>query len=230
MVGREGFISSSPEVMQFLTRQELLIITKANARSTVHRPVHLDYVGVRRFDAAGKVIGERRFVGLFTSAAYNRNPRDIPVLRRKVRRVVERAGFPPQSHDGKALLNILETYPRDELFQIGEDELYATAIGILLLQQRPRIGVFGRRDEFGRYVSFLVYVPRERYDSQLRMRIAEVLAAALNWLMMFVMFFSFRRLMGVSPKGKTPKWIQSEAATPASTKPALSSPVVEAKP
>ena len=180
MVGREGFISASPEVLKFLTRQELLIITKANARSTVHRPVHLDYIGVRQFDQAGNVLGERRFIGLFTSAAYNRNPRDIPVLRRKVRRIIERAGFPPQSHDGKALLNILETYPRDELFQIGEDDLFAIVMAILHLQQRPRIALFARRDAFGRYVTFLAYVPRERYDSQLRRRIADVLTEALG--------------------------------------------------
>src|SRR5690606_9378743 len=114
-----------------LSRRELLLITKANARSLVHRPALLDYIGIRRFDAEGNVVGERRFVGLFTSAAYNRNPREIPLLRRKVKRTLERAGLEPQSHDGKALLNILETFPRDELFQVGEQELYDIVHGIL---------------------------------------------------------------------------------------------------
>ena len=180
MAGPAGGIGARAEVLRFLHRQELLIVTKANARATVHRAVPLDYIGVRRFDAAGKVLGERRFIGLFTSAAYNRNPRDIPLLRRKIRRIVERAGLAPHSHDGKALLNILETYPRDELFQIGEDELFAIANGILALQSRPRIRLFLRRDDFARFYSCLVFVPRERYDTHLRQRLAAILAAALG--------------------------------------------------
>lgn len=178
MVGVGGFDPSTPEAIGFLSRRELLIITKANARSLVHRPALLDYIGIRRFDAAGNVVGERRFVGLFTSAAYNRNPRDIPLLRRKVKRTLERAGLEPQSHDGKALLNILETFPRDELFQVGEQELFEIAHGILLLYQRPRIGVFPRRDEFGRYVSVLVFAPRDRYDTTLRIRFGAILEEA----------------------------------------------------
>ena len=123
-----------------------LLITKANTRSTVHRPVYLDFIGVKRFDAKGNVIGEHRFLGLFTSAAYNRNPRQIPLLRRKVERVIERADLPPAGHAGKALANILETYPRDELFQTGEDELFEIAQGILHLQDRQPLRLFVRRD------------------------------------------------------------------------------------
>jgi glutamate dehydrogenase len=178
MVGVDGFTPTTQRAMSFLSRRELLLITKANARSLVHRPALLDYIGIRRFDAEGNVVGERRFVGLFTSAAYNRNPREIPLLRRKVKRTLERAGLEPQSHDGKALLNILETFPRDELFQVGEQELYDIVHGILLLYQRPRIGVFPRRDEFGRYVSVLVFAPRDRYDTQLRMRFGAILEEA----------------------------------------------------
>jgi glutamate dehydrogenase len=157
-----------------------LTITKANSRSTVHRPVYLDYIGVKRFDKKGKVVGEHRFLGLFTSAAYNRNPRDIPLLRHKVRRLIERADLEPSSHGGKAFINILETYPRDELFQTGEDELFDTVMETLHLQERQRIRLFVRPDAFARFVSCLVYVPRERYNTELRRRFQDILEQALG--------------------------------------------------
>ena len=180
MSSRRSPRALTPEVREFLHRPEAMIVTKANVRSTVHRPVHLDYIGVKIFDKRGKVVGERRFVGLFTSAAYNRNPRDIPFLRRKVKRTLERSGLLPSSHDGKALLNIIEQYPRDELFQISEEELAEISIGILQLQERPRIRLFTRRDRFERFVSCLVFVPRERFDTDLRMRFQAILREAYN--------------------------------------------------
>ena len=131
-----SFASLPPELRRQAREPAPLVITKANARSTVHRPVYLDYIGVRRFDAKGKVEGEHRFLGLFTSAAYNRNPRDIPLLRHKVSRMIERAQLAPTSHSGKALANILETYPRDELFQTADDELFETVQEILHLHER----------------------------------------------------------------------------------------------
>ncbi|HWD28698.1 MAG TPA: NAD-glutamate dehydrogenase [Rhizomicrobium sp.] len=170
----------TPQVRAFLTQPSPLIITKSNERSLVHRRVHMDYVGVKTFDAAGTLTGERRFVGLFTSGAYSRRPSDIPLLRKKVAHVAERAGLPPASHDGKALAHILDTYPRDELFQISEDELFETAQGILRLGERPTVRVFLRFDRFDRFVSALVFVPRDRYDTQARERIHEILAKALN--------------------------------------------------
>ncbi|MEL6962355.1 MAG: NAD-glutamate dehydrogenase [Pseudomonadota bacterium] len=157
-----------------------LMITKANSRSTVHRPVYLDYLGIKRFDKKGKVIGEHRFLGLFTSAAYNLNPRDIPLLRHKVRRLIERADLVPSSHAGKAFINILETYPRDELFQTDENELFETVMETLHLQERQRIRLFARRDAFARFVSCLVYVPRDRYNTELRRRIQDILEQALG--------------------------------------------------
>jgi len=157
-----------------------LMITKANSRSTVHRPVYLDYLGVKRFDKKGKVIGEHRFLGLFTSAAYNRNPRDIPLLRHKVRRLIERADLIPSSHAGKAFINILETYPRDELFQTDEDHLLDTVMETLHLQERQRIRLFARKDAFARFVSCLVYVPRERYNTELRRRFQDILEETLG--------------------------------------------------
>ncbi|HKS89648.1 MAG TPA: NAD-glutamate dehydrogenase [Stellaceae bacterium] len=166
------------DVQQFLRRRELLIITKTEQRATVHRAARMDAIGIRRFDADGDVIGVRLFVGLFTSLAYSRNPRSIPLLRQKVRRTVERAGLAPDSHDGKALLHILDTFPRDELFQIAEDQLFDTAIAILNLQERQRIALFVRRDPLERFVSCLVYVPRERYDTRLRQNFAAILEEA----------------------------------------------------
>ena len=126
------------------------------------------------------MIGEHLFVGLFTSSAYNRSPREIPILRRKVEACVERAGFDPASHDGKALLHILEGFPRDELFQMSPDELFETALGILHLQERQRIALFVRRDPFERFISCLVYLPRDRLTTELRLRIQEILAEAYH--------------------------------------------------
>ncbi|HEX9490658.1 MAG TPA: NAD-glutamate dehydrogenase domain-containing protein, partial [Stellaceae bacterium] len=173
--GLRNFATLPPDVRQFLREPRLLLITKSNRRARVHRPVHMDAICIKSFDAEGRAVGERLVVGLFTSLAYSRSPRAIPLLRRKVERTLERAGFDPASHDGKALLHILDTYPRDELFQIGEDELLETALGILHLQERQRIALFVRRDPFERFVSCLVYVPRERYDTALRQRFATIL-------------------------------------------------------
>ena len=140
----------------------------------------MDYVGVKRFDAGGELIGEFRIVGLFTSTAYTRSTRSIPYLRRKVDAVLTRAGFDPDGHSGKALVNVLENYPRDELFQIDEDTLYQFALALLQLDERPRVRVLPRRDRFDRFVSILVYVPRERYDSGIRKAIGNYLAEAYN--------------------------------------------------
>ena len=168
------------EVRGFLAQAEPLIITKSNERSVVHRRVHMDYIGVKMFDANGRLSGERRFVGLFTSGAYSRRAGDIPLLRLKVERVRERAGFPPNSHDGKALAHILDSFPRDELFQVSEEELFDTALGILRLGERPKVKVFVRCDRFDRFVSLLVYVPRDRYDTHAREKIHRILARAYD--------------------------------------------------
>ncbi len=172
--------SLTPQIIAFLMEPEPIIITKSNERSLVHRRVHMDYVGVKIFDTNGALAGERRFVGLFTSGAYSMRPGDIPLLRRKVENVKRRAGLAPNSHDGKALAHILDTFPRDELFQISEDELFHTALGILRLGERPKVRVFLRFDRFDRFVSALVYVPRDRYDTQARERIHAILAKAFN--------------------------------------------------
>ena len=170
-----SFAQLPPEVRRLAREKNLLNLTKANSRATVHRPSYLDYVGVKRFDADGEVAGERRFLGLYTHTAYSASPWEIPVLRRKAERVVERSGLLRGSHDHKALVDILETYPRDELFQITEDELFETALGILHLGERRRVRLFVRRDAFGRFLSCLVYLPRERFDTGNRQRIQEIL-------------------------------------------------------
>ncbi|MFF4349000.1 NAD-glutamate dehydrogenase [Streptomyces sp. NPDC001530] len=159
---------------------KLLVLTKANSRATVHRPSYLDYVGVKKFDEHGNVIGERRFLGLFSSAAYTESVRRVPVIRRKVEEVLKGAGFSPNSHDGRDLLQILETYPRDELFQTPVDELRSIVTSVLYLQERRRLRLYLRQDEYGRYYSALVYLPRDRYTTGVRLRIIDILKEELN--------------------------------------------------
>ncbi|MEM9056682.1 MAG: NAD-glutamate dehydrogenase domain-containing protein, partial [Pseudomonadota bacterium] len=169
----------NPAVLRAIKQQansrDLLILTKANSRATVHRNGYLDYVGVKTFDSKGKVCGERRFLGLFTSVAYSASPRDVPVLRRKVEQVMAGADLMSRSHGAKALMHILENYPRDELFQITVDDLSRICSGILSLQDRKRVKLFLRRDFYLRFYSCLVYVPRDKYNTQVRQRIQELL-------------------------------------------------------
>jgi glutamate dehydrogenase len=170
----------TPEIMAFLKEPRLLIIAKANIHAYVHRRVYLDYIGVKHFDATGNLVGEFRIVGLFTSTAYVRSAHGIPYLRRKIAAVERRAGFAPSSHSGKALTNVLENYPRDELFQVDEDNLYRFAVAILQLGEHPRVRALARHDRFDRFVSVLVFVPRERYDSAIRAKIGDYLARAFK--------------------------------------------------
>ena len=138
----------------------------------------MDCVIVKTYDADGRVTGERRLVGLFTSAAYHATVRDVPLLRGRVDSILRRSGLDVHSHDGKALLAILEAYPRDELFQIDEDTLYDHVLGILQLQERRRVALFARRDAVGRFATCLVFAPRERFDAALSDRFAAILEHA----------------------------------------------------
>jgi glutamate dehydrogenase len=178
--GLRDFAQVSPEVQAFLRSPSLMMISKSNRRSTVHRSAPLDTIALKTFDEAGNVTGQRLIVGLFTSTAYASAPRAIPVLRRKVARCQERAGFAANSHDAKAFQHILDSFPRDELFQIEEDDLFPTALGIMRLQERQRIALFVRRDPFERFVSCLVYVPRDHYGEAVRTRFAQIIAAAFK--------------------------------------------------
>jgi glutamate dehydrogenase len=170
----------SQEIRRQARSPDLLIITKANSRATVHRNSYLDYVGVKKFDPGGRVIGEQRFLGLWTSAAYSRSPREIPLLRDKLRRAIAQTGLRPESHGGKALVHILDSHPRDELFQSSLDELIRISTGIYSLQERQRTKLFVRRDAFGRFFSCLVFVPRDRYNTHVRERIQDILLDAFG--------------------------------------------------
>jgi len=176
----ESFATMPPEMRKVARAPELLVLTKANSRATVHHPGYLDYVGIKRFDATRQVVGEHRFLGLYTSTAYSSHPAEIPLLRRKVKNVVTRAGFDPEGHMGKALVTLLEEHPRDELLQISEEELFGTAMGILRLVERQRTRLFVRRDAYGRFLSCLIYVPRENHSTELRERMERILLKAFN--------------------------------------------------
>ncbi|MGI9233916.1 MAG: NAD-glutamate dehydrogenase [Woeseiaceae bacterium] len=173
-------IELTSDMRRLARARDWLILTKANSRSTVHRPAYLDYVGVKIYDSKGNAVGERRFIGLLTSVAYSESPRNIPLLRHKVQKILERAHIDPTGHRGKALLHIIETYPREELFQSTVQDLARTVIGILNLQDRQRIKFFLRRDTFRRFFSCLVYVPREKYTTAIRRQIEVLLVEAFG--------------------------------------------------
>ncbi|PTT09783.1 NAD-glutamate dehydrogenase [Caulobacter sp. HMWF025] len=177
--------SSEPAILSRAVRTHIeigepIVVAKSNLRSRVHRRGYMDYVGVRRYGADGKPSGEVRFVGLFTAEAYETPAHDVPLIRRKVAHVLDSAGKDPDSHNGKRLRNILETWPRDELFQTDEDVLLAMALGVLHLYDRPRVKLFTRRDPFDRFISALMFIPRERYDSGVRERAGQLLSDAFG--------------------------------------------------
>ncbi|CAI9414187.1 NAD-specific glutamate dehydrogenase [Pleomorphomonas sp. T1.2MG-36] len=177
--GRE-MVQVTPEITEFLRQAEPLIVAKANVKARVHRHAYLDYIGIKRYDAHGRLVSEIRLLGLFTASAYTRSTHSIPYLRRKVGTIMASAGFDPESHSGRALRNILESYPRDELFQVDLDTLLDFSLAILELGERPRIRVLARRDKFDRFVSLLVYVPRDRYNTDTRLAIGNYLADAFD--------------------------------------------------
>ncbi len=174
----KSFGRLSAEVRRRAREPKLLIITKANRKSTVHRSTYLDYIGIKRFDTSGRVVGERRLVGLFTTSAYSTSVMSIPVLHQIASRVIELSGFPPDSHSEKDLMRFIETYPRDELFQLDAEELWMIARQVLALGERRQTRLFLRRDEYGRFVSALVYLPRDKYDTVMRERIGNLLRDA----------------------------------------------------
>ncbi|HEX8471891.1 MAG TPA: NAD-glutamate dehydrogenase [Brevundimonas sp.] len=175
--------TSEPAILTAQMKRQIdmsdpVTVAKANLRSRVHRRAYMDFIGVKRYGDDGRPSGETRYVGLFTAEAYDRAASEVPLVRRKVANALARAGKAPGSHNEKRLKNILENYPRDELFQISEDELLNIALGILHLYDRPRIKTFTRQDPFDRFISVLAFIPRERFDSSVRERIARILAAA----------------------------------------------------
>lgn len=176
-------LSSLPAAARELAlAEQVLVISKTNTKSTVHRPVYTDYIGIKRFDKKGKLIGEHRFIGLYTSTAYNSHPKDIPFLRHKVDMVVKKSQLSAAGHAGKELMDILVSIPRDDLFQASIEELTNLSLGILHIQERHRIRLFVRRDAYQRFVSCLVYIPADIYDSELGATIQKILMDAFHGL------------------------------------------------
>ncbi|GIH22128.1 NAD-glutamate dehydrogenase [Acrocarpospora phusangensis] len=207
--GSTSFSAMPPELRAKAREKQVLIITKANSRATVFRPAYLDYVGVKLFSADGEVVGERRFLGLFTHVAYNESISRIPVLRRKLAEVLDRAGLPPESHDGKDMIEILETYPRSELFQISVEELLPTAMGVLRLRERKQVRLFLRRDDYGRSISCLIFLPRDRYTTKVRLLMQDLLMKALGGVSL-----DYSAMIGESALARLHVVIRGERGTP----------------
>ena len=161
-------------------RKERLIINKSSTKSRVHRPAYMDYIGIKCFDKKGHVTGEHRFQGLYASSAYNQSTFNIPVLRKKVQRILTTSGYFPGSHSWKELANIIENYPRDELFQATETEMLDIGMGIVQSKERDTLRVFVRKDPFGRFFSCMVYVSRERYNTEFRLSTQRILQNFLS--------------------------------------------------
>jgi glutamate dehydrogenase len=170
LIGAEGFYAGS----------ELISFSKSATRSTVHRRVYPDYVVVKRFSPQGEVVGETRILGLFTYTVYSLSPRTIPLLRQKVERIMARSGLAPVSHDGKNLVRVIESFPRDELFQSDPETLYQTIIGITRISERRVVRLFMRNDPFGKFVNCVVYVPRDIYNTRVRQKIERLIGGAIH--------------------------------------------------
>lgn len=173
---RKNISNMPPDARELTLSTHILVTSKTNMLATVHRDAYTDYIGVKRFDKQGNVIGERRIIGLYTSAAYNTNPKHIPLLRRKVLQIIQNSQLSLRSHSGKVLLNILETLPRDDLIQGSEDELLEISMGIFYMQERRRIRMFARMDLYRRFISCLVYVPKDRFNTELREAMQKILS------------------------------------------------------
>ncbi|GLS04150.1 NAD-glutamate dehydrogenase [Chitiniphilus shinanonensis] len=175
------FASLTPALRDIAyNNRELLILTKGDTRSIVHRPVYLDMVCVKRIDDSGTVIGEQRLLGLYTATAYTTPPRQLPILRRKIEQAMQLAGARSTGHRAKTLLNVLDTYPREELLEIGADELARIAQGVVSLHERSRVRTFFRDDIYRRYVSVMLYLPRDNYNTDVRMRVHRLLTERLG--------------------------------------------------
>jgi glutamate dehydrogenase len=191
LVTSKSYAELPPQARKMALSKNILIIAKTNTTSTVHRQAYTDYIGVKRFNENGELIGERRFIGLYTSTTYNSSPRQIPFVRHKVDKIIEDLGFPPDSHDGKEAVHILETLPRDDLFQATHEELLELTLSIIQLKERKRIRLLVRRDAFYRYFSCLVYVPREIFTTDLAISMQDILMDAFRGMeCTFTTYFS----------------------------------------
>ena len=187
----KSYAKLPPQAQKMALSQDVLIIAKTNTRSTVHRDAYTDYIGIKRFNDKGKLIGERRFIGLYTSIAYHSSPRQIPFLQHKVAKVLEELGYPPDSHDGKEAVHIIETLPRDDLFQASQEELLDLTREIIHLKERRFTRLLVRKDAFARYFSCLVYVPRDVFNTTLAQDIQDILMQAFNGIeCTYITYFS----------------------------------------
>ncbi len=171
----QSFGELPDHLKQLAVGDELLTLSKSGARSPIHRPVHLDYVGVKKRDPQGQVIGEYRFLGLYTATAYRESPRGIPWIRQKAALVFEKMQLPPHGHAYRALTHLIDHFPRDELFQMPATAFLEMVSGILALRERQLLKAFIYVDQFERFVSCLIYIPRDRYNTQLREQFAQLL-------------------------------------------------------
>lgn len=176
----ESFEALPQDLRELAHQPQLLILNKSQSRSVLHRSAYMDFVGIKRFNSKGEVIGERRFLGLYTASAYQQSPKDIPLLREKVAHVVTTCDYVDNSYKAKTLGFVLESYPRDELFEIPAETLTPIVEGIVNLQERPRVRLFTRNDRYHRYVSCLVFVPRDSFNTEIRLKIERVLMNAFN--------------------------------------------------
>ena len=177
---QRGLMGLPEQQRQFAKEPALIDITKSNIKSIVHRPIHMDYIAIKRLDFKGRVIGERRFLGMFTSIVYYQSADNIPFIRRKINRTLELANYDVNSHNGKSLRAILEFFPRDELFQISEKDLYTISLGVMSLESRPDVGLFVRKDKYERFASCMVYIPRDRFNTYIRKQIETTLEDAFK--------------------------------------------------
>jgi glutamate dehydrogenase len=203
--GPGSFATLPPQVQARALDAHRLILTTANSRSTVHRPSYLDYVAVKRLSPSGAVTGEYRILGLYTHAAMTERVKDVPVLRRKLTEVLELSGLSADSHDGKDLAEVLDFYPREELFMTPAADLVAIAAGVHLARERRQTRVFLRRDSYGRYASCLIYLPRDRYTTQVRLRARDVLQHAFGGLSL-----DYSVLVGESPVARLHLVVRAE--------------------
>jgi glutamate dehydrogenase len=206
--GPGSFATLPPEVRARALDPRRLIVTKANSRSTVHRPSYLDYVAVKRVSATGEVVGEYRFLGLYTHAAFSETIRGIPVLRRKLAEVLEMSGMAADSHDGKEVAEVLDFYPREELFMASSKDLAAVSAGVHRLRERRETRLFLRKDPYGRYVSALVYMPRDRYTTKARLLTQHVLQRAFDATQL-----DYSVLVGESPIARLHIVVRAERGT-----------------
>ena len=173
-------IRLSPRIAELALSAQPLVLTKSYSRSTVQRPSHLDYIGVKHYDDQGRVIGESRFFGLYSSQAYSTPVTAVPLLRDKVSSIWQQARLKPASHSGKTLKHIIDNFPRDEMLLAEPEALAQTIFGILECQERRRLRIFIRPDSYGRFITALVYVPRERYNTELRLKMQQILQREFN--------------------------------------------------